>query len=463
MAHYRRYDASIEALGAPIAVRAVASRPEQKGAFAVRNIAAGEVLWREAPILSVQHVARRQCVAVCVECCRWVGGGVDMLDRVIKWATGATAAARSLPAPDAAISCQEDCGAVYCSVECRSMAWKIHHRMLCTGCGAAATPDRLSKGAAIHRGALLCYERLADKADCRELLELLARSVSDVLGVWDAEGRTDAGLASAMSVYDSLHCVHWWDVPGRGSEAALRPLVQEAVRLLDLALLPCHRRETPALFAVDRCARLLGGFESNLLSVEIECPAIQRLALDERAKVHSHDATPVGDQITFPTGMLQQAAAAVATRAAATRAAAARTNRASLVDTMVMDAGLECSASSSSSSSSSSLPAITIPSPANFSTSSLTAQPFLSDSWPRSEGVGLFDLISTVNHSCVPSCCVSYTDSHVACITATRAIESGEELSISYIDTRLDYANRQRELADYGFSCECEKCQCERK
>jgi hypothetical protein len=54
-------------------------------------------------------------------------------------------------------------------------------------------------------------------------------------------------------------------------------IVEEAARLLDLALLPCHRREAGELFTVERCARMLGGFESNLLSVEVECPALQQL------------------------------------------------------------------------------------------------------------------------------------------------------------------------------------------
>ena len=57
----------------------------------------------------------------------------------------------------------------------------------------------------------------------------------------------------------------------------MRYIVKEAARLLDLALLPCHRREAPELFNVERCARMLGAFESNLLSVEVECPAIKQL------------------------------------------------------------------------------------------------------------------------------------------------------------------------------------------
>ena len=68
----------------------------------------------------------------------------------------------------------------------------------------------------------------------------------------------------------------------------MRHIVKEAVRLLDLALLPCHQREVPELFDTERCARMLGAFESNLLSVEVECPAIKQL----RQQPHSSQSEP---------------------------------------------------------------------------------------------------------------------------------------------------------------------------
>ena len=39
---------------------------------------------------------------------------------------------------------------------------------------------------------------------------------------------------------------------------------------------------------------------------------------------------------------------------------------------------------------------------------------------------------------------------------------AAEEITISYIDTDLDYQRRQTELADYGFMCGCARCQRER-
>jgi hypothetical protein len=33
------------------------------------------------------------------------------------------------------------------------------------------------------------------------------------------------------------------------------------------------------------------------------------------------------------------------------------------------------------------------------------------------------------------------------------------QVTISYIDEELPYEERQAELADYGFTCTCSKCQ----
>ena len=37
-------------------------------------------------------------------------------------------------------------------------------------------------------------------------------------------------------------------------------------------------------------------------------------------------------------------------------------------------------------------------------------------------------------------------------------VKAGEELCNSYIDIELPYAERQRELAEYGFACMCARC-----
>lgn len=103
-------------------------------------------------------------------------------------------------------------------------------------------------------------------------------------------------------------------------KAQLRHIVKEAVRLLDLALLPCHRREALELFDVERCARMLGAFESNLLSVEVECPAIKHLrqmpqsGLKSKLELHkggNAETGPSCDAELYPHKLLARAAEAV--------------------------------------------------------------------------------------------------------------------------------------------------------
>lgn len=229
-ARIQRYDDLAAQVKAPVTVHLVPGCPDKgKGAFATRSVAVDEKLWCEAPMLSVQHEGNRSAAVVCAECCRWVGSPEAVLNGVIQWAdatrkhgTGDQSAAAPLPPLSPApgvVCCDDECGTVYCSEECRRVAWAIHHRMLCTGCGAGGTAETLSKGAALHRGAVLCYEQLGKRHGCQEVLTLLARSVVDVLGGWESGGRTAAALAEAMGPYDSLYCIPWWDVPRSGEQS----------------------------------------------------------------------------------------------------------------------------------------------------------------------------------------------------------------------------------------------------
>ena len=63
-----------------------------------------------------------------------------------------------------------------------------------------------------------------------------------------------------------------------------------------------------------------------------------------------------------------------------------------------------------------------------------------------------------MNHSCQPNCAISYSDSHLATVTALRAIGADEELLISYVDETADAEQRRNQLVEYGFTCECERC-----
>ncbi|XP_053670061.1 histone-lysine N-trimethyltransferase SMYD5 [Anopheles nili] len=85
-------------------------------------------------------------------------------------------------------------------------------------------------------------------------------------------------------------------------------------------------------------------------------------------------------------------------------------------------------------------------------------------SFLNNEGSALYIMQSKVNHSCAPNAeSVFPYSNHVLALKATRDIEPGEEISISYLDEcNLERSrhSRQKALREYYlFICQCEKCE----
>ena len=86
-------------------------------------------------------------------------------------------------------------------------------------------------------------------------------------------------------------------------------------------------------------------------------------------------------------------------------------------------------------------------------------QPLPDPTW-----TALYERLSCVNHSCRPNAEVHFLDEdHTATLIATRDIAAGDEIFISYIDDneRANFELRRDSLRDYGFVCDCEKCEAE--
>ncbi|GAA5853495.1 hypothetical protein JCM5353_006531 [Sporobolomyces roseus] len=79
---------------------------------------------------------------------------------------------------------------------------------------------------------------------------------------------------------------------------------------------------------------------------------------------------------------------------------------------------------------------------------------------PQSTTSGVFIEGSRFNHSCRPNCSRSWDERQgVEWFIANRDIGQGEELCITYGDTRWDRVERQRWLMEtFGFECACEAC-----
>lgn len=82
----------------------------------------------------------------------------------------------------------------------------------------------------------------------------------------------------------------------------------------------------------------------------------------------------------------------------------------------------------------------------------------------NSEGSGLYVTQSKLNHSCYPNAEARFPYSnYIVAVTATKDIQPGEEICISYVDEcflERSRHTRQKFLAEnYLFICKCIKCE----
>ncbi|ELR22218.1 SET domain containing protein [Acanthamoeba castellanii str. Neff] len=87
------------------------------------------------------------------------------------------------------------------------------------------------------------------------------------------------------------------------------------------------------------------------------------------------------------------------------------------------------------------------------------------DSTQQNVGAGLYILSSFYNHSCVPNTRSSYPENNTWHVYASKPIEAGQEIFISYVDhmksNKTVETRRQHLYNHYGFWCECPRCRLE--
>ncbi|XP_075453191.1 histone-lysine N-methyltransferase SMYD3 isoform X2 [Ascaphus truei] len=83
----------------------------------------------------------------------------------------------------------------------------------------------------------------------------------------------------------------------------------------------------------------------------------------------------------------------------------------------------------------------------------------ISDGEMQDVGVGLYPSMSLLNHSCDPNCVIVFEGRHIL-LRTVKEIPMGEELTISYIDVKVNTHMRQNQLQrQYCFICDCHRCQ----
>jgi hypothetical protein len=84
---------------------------------------------------------------------------------------------------------------------------------------------------------------------------------------------------------------------------------------------------------------------------------------------------------------------------------------------------------------------------------------FRSNAYNSGKQIGLFPKIARINHSCRPNTSYFWNERlNRRVVYATRRIEEGQEILVSYIPLLHKHADRQKRLDQYGFKCSCDAC-----
>jgi len=91
--------------------------------------------------------------------------------------------------------------------------------------------------------------------------------------------------------------------------------------------------------------------------------------------------------------------------------------------------------------------------------SSLLGLIFRNNAYDTGSEIGLFPKIARINHSCRPNAAYYWSEKlQKRIIYATRVIQEGEEVFVSFISLLASREERQKRLARYGFVCTCPAC-----
>jgi hypothetical protein len=129
-----------------IEVRYDAGYGKGKGVFATQDLAVGDVVFEEDPLVHMQTLASSRCTMNCDHCLNYVGSMLDQLT----WHVENIPGSKKLDVSDderqrlesmnmasnhkgtEVVHCRNNCGAKYCSKECSMADWEEHHWALCS-------------------------------------------------------------------------------------------------------------------------------------------------------------------------------------------------------------------------------------------------------------------------------------------------------------------------------------------
>uniref|UniRef100_A0AAV1T611 SET domain-containing protein n=1 Tax=Peronospora matthiolae TaxID=2874970 RepID=A0AAV1T611_9STRA len=441
-------------------IRCALASGKGKAMFAARALQAGEPIWTEAPFVAMQHEDNKDFVDCCencfvplidsklcwarvvADCNTKVDDGASRGDNLVATEADFEAAIAFLQKEGGKSSSESyfsvfkmaetqvhcSCGAVYCSANCKRIAYAQHHALLCP-----RTEERDNA-----MGHFLNHTLVAN-----EIFQLAAKVVAKILLLFVAT----QDMEQARQPVDVFCKLPWWEVitseedleDGETFESyqdKFRTLLTQTYDFFmhglkeNLAHLETldelNGLTTESVLAlcdqvlnVDFFSRVVGMFEMNNISMEIDHPfhALNE-ALSETSPEEKKDMPPVLARVK-----------------AALEAFAKKQNHKLSDRDEEQEQGSQISEDDCNA---------------------------LNDDFVGVEGTALFSGICTMNHSCDPNCTVLYTKDGAAHVFAVQDVAEGEELCISYIDVDQDVDEREEYLREYQFVCHCARCEEER-
>jgi hypothetical protein len=435
------YDQLILRSNSPVSVRLI-DENKGKGLFCLQSFKKDQVILTEKPYVALQEVHNRASAPVCSHCFRFIGSLEEQLQRheqmlnemeeeeedvMITESNVQHGTIGQLPQGNAvkthvhSVECLYGCGERYCSEECRAQAYARYHRLLCVGqIEDESHPLFLFKVHATMNN---------------ELFLMAAQFIVVIITEWENNGHN---IQKAMQPFNNLYKRYYWDAIDMNinedvSKESLQKMLGESLQYLSNALIPYIKQleggEILAsyLFNFNFYALLLGVLENNNQSIEITSPL--QIYLQKLSAMPDIDKKKAWNQIGAIANRLIQLQT--------------QEDHHHEEDNMEDEDEIHHSHSEEN-----------IPKEISLE-DALSHQPFV---FPPLQGLGLFLLESTTNHSCIPNCIVKYENDNCMKLIALRDIEEGEELTHSYIEESAPLEERQEQLKSYDFVCNCPKC-----
>jgi hypothetical protein len=476
------YAALIKRVRADVRVRDEGA-PRGRVTYAARTFAAGELMWKEPPVLAMQDVESRQyplLSRVCGHCLAFLGtAGLQFAhyDHVLR----PTSCPPVGYGPDVAVECGFQCGELYCGEGCRAAAFEQHHRLLCVGPLTEKHPLVLFKRRAIECSDLFLFAALGL---CKVLCTAFERRVS---------------LDEARLPFAMFHRRPWKELARERQDttvARFETMLNECFALLRKGLLQVAKELQPDMLPIIKAGCTLEAytdffefFDCNVQGVGIASP-LARLWTQQKLGQRIADIEGPHETLAYKADPDQATPELFArVEALAEELYALPTEDELHGNDDDDDDGIEVAASSSSAAAAEPQApkktyhlrndgVVEADSTADghdhdhdhnddgdddeneHSDAYIDEQgrDLIDGPFARLEGMGLFPLSATVNHSCVPNCVVTFNRNFEAYVYARRAIKEGDELFHTYVQETDTLENRRAELKLYGFTCRCLKC-----